>query len=511
MTFFNFTKYPAIKPNVNLPSIDLKNGNGFLPRKSIIDIDSLSFIRLQELCNTLPKLLKEGKVVESIDSDDFQVDVTAILESDNDVLMLKTYSMLSSISHAYEIEAGKRLNGEPVLLPEKLVYSFLALSNVLGRVPTMTYETYILQNYRLIDNEAGFSLENIKPIITYTYITGEQHFIKIHVMAEFHGGAALQALQYAQDSISIDNISTLKGYLTTAMDNIVQMTETLKQMKSGLDGQIFFYDLRPSLKNYQSGIIFEGMGSEILKYRGASGAQSSVIPAIDRMLGLDIDQKDAMQDMPNYMPFEHREFIRNINSNIRDFTKNSKDKGLISAYNDVVKAVGEFRLSHYVDIIMPYIVENLSNIKAHSIADKKEYSSYDSCALDISFIKKQLTELFLTIKQYFVLNSQYFDTMEEILNGIRSDLSEDFSTDQCKYFGAVEHNKLIQEIQKEIELTKDVIACTNPDEHRSLMLELYDASIELSTKTFGTAGMDFGHVLKDNILTTESQMLPIYD
>jgi len=134
---------------------------GFLPEinpLSEYSIASTSLARLQEIAGNLPKLLLTGKVpstLESLQCDDLSVDdlVTNNLNQDLKLAMVQ----LSFVAHAY-IWGGIKPQGH---LPEVVAKPWVQVAKLFDRPPVLSYASYCLDNWFLIDPEEPVSLENI--------------------------------------------------------------------------------------------------------------------------------------------------------------------------------------------------------------------------------------------------------------------------------------------------------------------------------------------------------------
>lgn len=509
--FFKFDNNKQCKPTVN-ENFELNDGKGFLPRFYFIQHSgNLEFQKLLKLSEQLPKLIQERKVVSTID-ENFSIDIGSLIGDYSDPsLMLQSYSILSLISHAYEVEKGKTLANHssdnnipsPVIITQKLAEAFFTLSSSLCRVPTQTYETYVLQNYKLMDATKGYSVGNIEPIVTYTNSSSEKHFIKVHVMTEFYGGLAIQALINAEQNItSNSNNEEILKYLNVANENIIEMSRILKQMSVSLGTEEFFYTLRPLLKNYEHGVTFEGIDNETIVYRGASGAQSSVLSAIDKLMDIDIAQQEVMLDMRNYMPPLNRDFLkRQTDNHVREYIQKSGDSKLVKGYNDIVHSISNFRTTHYEEIITPYIIENSSKVYASSILEKPGYTD----CFKKEFIAKELLNLFLATKLFFVQNKDVEIDKNEVLLKIKQDLLNPPNTCDREFSELGKFEKEIATILTSITNNKGEQCAINDEQ---LLNTVLDTHIHFSLNAFGTAGMDFAHTLQHNILATQEYALP---
>lgn len=507
MDFYNFSKRIQSGSKYELESFDLKNGKGFLPyNEPIISHNNSEFLKLSELSNRLPDLIKSGNVVSTI-NDNFEIDFDKIMENRDDIsFILRCYSMISCISHAYEVEFGKMVNDEkaPSLIPSNLSKTFYDISEFINRVPTMTYESYVLQNYHLLEKDQGYSLENIKPIVTYSGTSFEEHFIKIHVLSEYYGGKILQYMSCAEELMQdrSEKKNYVKPLLELAGISLKDLTNTIKKMEDALPPKVFFEDLRPLLKNYEFGVKFEGLREEVFNYRGASGAQSSIIPMMDRKMGYNISQQNVMQDMLNYMPPEHQNALMNSFDIIRSSILQSQDSDLITAYNDLTESVSKFREAHYFEIIMPYIVRHVADIYSGKVIEEVN----DEC-INHGFVSNLMMDLFVSIKLYFVENPELFPDMAGVLNETNKKLIDIFEGD--KSCNQDEPDALLESMCAKVidsvqnSYTKECSETIFYDNVGTIL----NKTTDLATKTFGTAGMDFAHQLQMNIISTNDHII----
>jgi|GEM_PF-3388236 len=477
----------------------LIGAKGLLPKVDpIVVSNNVAFNAMSKTAEKLPMLVKEGRVVSCI-QEEFNVNIDEILESGDKALIASAHSMIVAISHAYEVEAGKSAQGEPVLIPERLSTHLVALSNAVGVPPTHTYQAYILQNYYLIDPNKGFSLDNLSSRFTYTDTVGEKHFVKIHLMCEYYGGKILESLEVVSKIIQSGEASAfpydvyMRNYLEVANDNVNRMTDTLKSMNSVLDPEEFFFQLRPLLKNYAHGVIFEhDTESKAVDYRGASGAQSTIIPLVDKMMGYSISQEEVMKDMLNYMPKEHVKYLDHIKPVIRDHVIHSGDSELIRLYNEITESTATFRSTHYFEIIVPYIVKNVAGHFAGGISGKFP-------GIDKGTLSNQFIESFNLIKSYFIKNANDFSNMKSILDNVNTELLDLIPTsDSCD---------TVNQNNDSYELTHLLCEMFINTKETDVLENILDNISGFATKTFGTAGMDFAHQLQSNILDTRTNTI----
>lgn len=522
----NFIKFSNLKkPHAicHAKDIDISLGRGFLPEVDPITIsDNLEFNKLVSFSTELPVMLKKKQVISRVEQE-FNIDVESLIDCSNQPILLRSYAMMAAITQAYIIESGggKDTNKAPVYIDEKLSTPLHALSSAIDRLPTQTYETYILQNYKLLDPLKEISLENISPLITYTNTSGEAWFIKVHVVAEYLGGRVLQSFNEAQSRAmqtnfdSNDLIQLLKD-TTHAMDNL---GSHLRTMNNGLDSKEFYSNVRSYLKSWEPGVIYKGSdiyGDSSIVWRGSSGAQSSIIPAIDRLMGLNISQLETMKDMVNYMPIEHQNFLSTLNNNqfeLRDIIKKySADIELVASYNDLVLSNAMFRKIHYEEIVEKYIIGNIVNrfIEGKAgeagIIDKVREievikDSKCSWASDNN-IRSLLYNLFKLTKSYIVENADQEinpKNMMIILEAINAQVIEslDSSCNLSKVnIDVFEHDF----VQKQCNLILGAVQLPLEGVDINVIELIGQSNIVLAAQTLGTGGTDFTYFLQKNII-----------
>src|SRR5690606_5481657 len=83
---------------------------------------------------------------------------------------------------------------------------------------------------------------------------------------------------------------------------------------------------------------------------GETGAQSSIIPALVRVLGVSHQETTMtkyLHIMQDYMPKPHRDFIQGIKPGaLRDYIQTVQNTSLINAYNETLQQLLSFRKMH---------------------------------------------------------------------------------------------------------------------------------------------------------------------
>src|SRR5581483_8711648 len=140
------------------------------------------------------------------------------------------------------------------------------------------------------------------------------------------------------------------------------MYGTLARMPQHCDPYIYYHRVRPYIHGWKNnpalpnGMVYEGVQAyhgEPQFFRGETGAQSSIIPALDAVLGVthrDDPLKAYLMEMRDYMPKRHRAFIAACEQgpSVRAYLS-AKPQGhstLHDLYNECVTWIERFRSLH---------------------------------------------------------------------------------------------------------------------------------------------------------------------
>ncbi len=234
------------------------------------------------------------------------------------------------------------------VIPEAVAQPLTMLAQFLGRPPMLAYAGMVLANWRLHDPAAGFTPENIALLNRFTSLRDEGWFFQVHAAIEGQAGALLGALREAESAAEVADSQALQDALWRLRAGLVQITRTFHQMPQHCDPDVYFTQVRPYLMSFGAEVVYAGVAHNPTPLRGGSGAQSSIIPALLNGLGLrhaDTELTASLQDMRQYMPRQHRDFITAQRaSHIRE-TCASGDL-LRDAYNRVVRQLITFRRAH---------------------------------------------------------------------------------------------------------------------------------------------------------------------
>jgi len=329
---------------------------GFLPQKvpsKSYSVQSESCDRIQEIASNLPKLLLTGKVQSAINKlspKDLSIDDLLINQASQDLKLAMSH--LSFIAHAY-IWGDNKPNES---IPSVLANPWVKAANNQGRPPILSYASYCLDNWFLIDPDESISLENVGLINNFLGGVDEDWFVTIHVCIENAAADAMAACaeiaMLETDSPENKSIELLNR-IVIAMKKV---NEIFARMPEKCDPYIYYHRVRPFIfgtkdnPDLKNGLIYKGeFKNQPQFFRGETGAQSSIIPSLDGALQI-THTKDHLRhylnEMRDYMPPKHREFMEVLekNSQVKKIIKGSKK--LTSLYNDCLEEIRAFRAMH---------------------------------------------------------------------------------------------------------------------------------------------------------------------
>ena len=329
---------------------------GFLPQKvpsKSYSVQSESCDRIQEIASNLPKLLLTGKVQSAINKlspKDLSIDDLLINQASQDLKLAMSH--LSFIAHAY-IWGDNKPNES---IPSVLANPWVKVANNQGRPPILSYASYCLDNWFLIDPDEAISLENVGLVNNFLGGVDEDWFVTIHVCIE---NAAADAMAACAEIAMLETDSPENKSIELLNRIVISMkkvNEIFARMPEKCDPYVYYHRVRPFIfgtkdnPDLKNGLIYKGeFKNQPQFFRGETGAQSSIIPSLDGALQI-THTKDHLRhylnEMRDYMPPKHREFMEVLekNSHVKKIIKGSKK--LTSLYNDSLEEIRAFRAMH---------------------------------------------------------------------------------------------------------------------------------------------------------------------
>ncbi len=326
---------------------------GFLPPFDPLTRLPEEFEPWEQIARELPKLLASTRVQTFLDPAPPFVASALRTHAELERAML----LLSFLGHAYvwgDAQPAYRL-------PASLARPWHSVAAKLGRPPVLSYASYALHNWRRIDPDGPIALGNIVLLQNFHGGIDEEWFVLVHVDIEARAGGALAAIPDAQRAVQEDRVDRLERALGAIASALEGMYRTLNRMPEHCDPYIYYHRVRPYIHGWKNnpalpdGLIYDGVDSYAgrpQKFAGETGAQSSIIPALDAALGVahgDDPLRPYLLDMRTYMPREHRSFIAEIEAgpSVATYIEKHRDhEGLREAYNACLNWLERFRTKH---------------------------------------------------------------------------------------------------------------------------------------------------------------------
>jgi indoleamine 2,3-dioxygenase len=335
-----------------LSKFEMSAARGFLPEADPLRRLPAPYAPWEDVAAELPKLLMTTHLRKAVE----RLPGLDVLRLTTSAQRERAMMILSFIGHAYV------WGSTPVVerIPAALALPWHQLSRRLGRPPVLSYASYALHNWRRIDPAGPVALGNIALLQNFWGGADEEWFILVHVDIEAHAAPAMAAIVPAQQAVMRDNARELTNKLTVIGDALEKMYATLCRMPEFCDPYIYFNRVRPYIHGWKNhpalpvGLVYDAVvefGGKPQQFRGETGAQSSIVPALDALLGIahaDDPLRAYLMEMRQYMPPRHRAFVETVERApaVRDYVLARQDPALRNAYDRSVNFVEQFRAKH---------------------------------------------------------------------------------------------------------------------------------------------------------------------
>ena len=334
--------------------------SGFLPNK-ISTLLSNEFDDVEHIAKNLPKILANNQIEYEVLNLETEKDISNLSIDELERAML----LYSYIGHGY-IWGGTSIEK---VIPKNISKTWYKISQKLDRPPILSYASYALNNWKLQDVNKPFDLENIRILQNFLGGMDEDWFIMIHIAIEHEAKEILNNLKTYYLDKNED-----QSYLENALVSIKKINQIMNRMPEKCDPFIYYNRVRPYIFGWKNnpatpnGVIYEGVeeyGGTPQLFRGETGAQSSIVPALDVLLGVAHSNdplKEYLDEMRLYMPKEHRNLLNDLDqwseNNRSNFIK--EDSSVVLS-DEIIKEVHAFRNKH-LEYARIYIHEqSLSN------------------------------------------------------------------------------------------------------------------------------------------------------
>jgi indoleamine 2,3-dioxygenase len=330
----------------------LSHDRGFLPTQDPLKQLPKPFEAWEEVACQLPKLLVSDQLHRTI----FELSPFPLEEIHDRRELERAMLLLSYLGHAYVWGGGR----PETVLPVRLAAPWYQIARSLGRPPILSYSSYALHNFFRFEPSREIECGNLGLIQNFLGGIDEEWFILIHVEIERKAAPAISLLHGCLDAAEAGHAEQLEALLTRVECSLRSVHATMLRMPEHCDPYIYYQRVRPYIHGWKNhpdlpeGLLYEGVGAygrHPQQFRGETGAQSSIVPALDAMLGV-THQEDALslylEEIRTYMPPEHRAFLESLERRtpVRPFVERCGRPSLTSLYNACTEGVEKFRSLH---------------------------------------------------------------------------------------------------------------------------------------------------------------------
>lgn len=329
-------------------------GRGFLPAVDPLRELPPAFSPWDELAFDLPKLLVSGRAREFIE----RLPLLDAQSLGDERELRRAMLVLSFLAHGYVWqgpEASPRL-------PACLARPFHAVAQRLGRPPVLSYASYALDNWRRLDEDGPIALGNLALLQNFLGGADEEWFITVHIDIEAKAAPLLAAVEPALRAAAELRLGELTAHLSTVAEALEAMHATLARTPEWCDPHTYYLRVRPYIHGWKNhpalpdGVVYAGVeeyAGQPQRFRGETGAQSSIVPTVDALLGIahyPDPLREYLMEMRSYMPPAHRAFMEGVESapGLREvvLAHAPAEPALREAYDACVHWVQRFRSLH---------------------------------------------------------------------------------------------------------------------------------------------------------------------
>ena len=352
------TKEPA---NLRIPveaaelkTFDVSPTRGFLPDEDPLRELPAAWRNWEAIARELPHLLLAGRVRPVLDA--MTAVEPAALEDDRQ--LRRAMLLLSYFGHAYVWGDREAVQS----IPASIAVPWAHVAARLGRPPVLSYASYALDNWRRIDRSGPVELGNIALLQNFLGGADEDWFILVHVDIEAKAAPAIAALGPAQQAAANGDALRLESALCQIADALEAVNHTLARMSEWCDPHTYYRRVRPYIHGWKNnpalpdGLVYEGVEAFAglpQQMRGETGAQSSIVPCLDAVLGIahrSDPLREYLLEMRDYMPPAHRRLLTAFEgvSSVRQCVEanGSRAPALAEAYDSCLQWIERMRTVH---------------------------------------------------------------------------------------------------------------------------------------------------------------------
>ncbi|MBI2120480.1 MAG: hypothetical protein HYT94_02540 [Parcubacteria group bacterium] len=268
-------------------------------------------------------------------------------------------------------------------LPPNLAVPLLALAERFRVSQALEYDSYALCNWKRKDPGAPITPENLKLIQNFLGGESEEWFVVMHVAIELAAAPIAVAAWELGEAIDENDICGIFDCLHIIVVAMAEVNALMRRMTEHCDTEIYFRDVRPYLygwndkKNFPNGMLYQTDSSghgRYLSVPGETGAQSRIIPCLDRILGVTHVPGSLSEHLHAMLhvctPEKQRNFVLSLEdrSSLSAETAGLYGKEVEVLYWVCRRLLSEFRAIHYYYTVQ--YIQKPARLVKHPFDDK---------------------------------------------------------------------------------------------------------------------------------------------
>lgn len=309
----------------------------------------------REMALRLPQLVPTGHLRTFLDTLP-KLDLAAFCARASDAEL-----RISMLHYSFLVQAY--VWGEPAAparLPACLAVPIWQIGQAIGQPPLLPYSSYTLENWSRFDATGPIDLSNIHTIQHFEGGMDEAWFILVHVAIEARAGEMLmEAIRLVTAAKTEDSVGIARalGAMGDVWDDVNAIFD---RMPERCDPYMYFHRVRPWIHGWKDnpalgeGLVYEGVAETAGKpqaFRGQTGSQSSIVPAMDALLGIGHagdPLRAFLDELHAYRPPQHRRFIDDLRAQsvVRSVVQKLGNAEIRDGYNDNIRKLARFRSRH---------------------------------------------------------------------------------------------------------------------------------------------------------------------
>ncbi|MGR9035858.1 MAG: hypothetical protein ACU83O_04615, partial [Gammaproteobacteria bacterium] len=188
------------------------------------------------------------------------------------------------------------------------------------------------------------ALGNLDTLQNFVHLYDEHWFILVHVEIEAIAVGILAAVARINTALKTVPEPDIGADLWRIAEAVGRQAAVLKRIPEKMDPKLYYKTFRPYIRFFEH-VVYEGVHQQAIDFRGETGAQSSIVPALIEFLKIPHQSSiltEHLQDMRRYMPKRHRLYIEQVAA-----MPSIKRAEYREPFNAILDNLIEFRKIHY--------------------------------------------------------------------------------------------------------------------------------------------------------------------